>query len=202
MNSYWVLANDSIEFTGRHFSKFPGRIHFLGFGCSKLKVAHPVNYFLGFLGTELIIAHPVNYSYLPPCMIFKKRNCWLFIYLSIWNFHDEARKVESLSVSSYKSANCILQRQQWVDDISHKVGLVSGNHHGSGSFQHDIHTVKLGLRKNILLSQLGQGKSYRVLTGPRCKNVALRIFTVCKLLTCLWVASRTLSIFPLRGNTP
>ena len=58
MKSYFVLANDSNGFKGRHLSKFPGKTHYLGLGHSKLKAAHPVNYFPGFL-VKLRIAHPV-----------------------------------------------------------------------------------------------------------------------------------------------
>ena len=50
MKTYCVLANDSIKFKGRHFSKFPGKTRCSGLGRSKLKAAHPVNYFPGFLG--------------------------------------------------------------------------------------------------------------------------------------------------------
>ena len=55
MKSYCVLANDSIEFKGQHFSKFPGKIyiHYLGLGPLKLNAAHPVNYFAGFLGKNI-----------------------------------------------------------------------------------------------------------------------------------------------------
>ena len=31
----------------------PGKTHYLGLGCSKLKAAHPMNYFPGFLGKNL-----------------------------------------------------------------------------------------------------------------------------------------------------
>ena len=64
--SYCVLANESIDFRGQHFSKFPGRPHYLGLGRSKLKAAHQVNYFPGVWAEISRIVHPVNYSYLPP----------------------------------------------------------------------------------------------------------------------------------------
>ena len=35
------------KFKGQRFFKFPGETHYLDFGHSKLKAAHPVNYFLG-----------------------------------------------------------------------------------------------------------------------------------------------------------
>ena len=41
LTSYCVLTTDSIEFKRKHFSKFPGKTHYLGLGCSKLKAAHP-----------------------------------------------------------------------------------------------------------------------------------------------------------------
>ena len=66
MKTYCVLANDSVEFIGRPFSKLPGKTHYLSLGCSKLKDAHPVNFFLDFGAKILRIAHLVNYSYLPP----------------------------------------------------------------------------------------------------------------------------------------
>ena len=53
MKSYCLLANDSIEFKGRHFSQFSGKTHYLGLGQSKLKAAHPVNCFHGFLGKTI-----------------------------------------------------------------------------------------------------------------------------------------------------
>ena len=53
MKSCSVLANDSIEFKGQHFSQFPGKIHYLGLWRSKLKTAHLVNYFPGFLGKNI-----------------------------------------------------------------------------------------------------------------------------------------------------
>ena len=61
MESYCVLANDSIEFTGRYFSKFPGKTHY-SLGHSKMKAAHPVNYFPGILGKNV-----KNY---PPSKLF------------------------------------------------------------------------------------------------------------------------------------
>ena len=53
MICYYVLANDSIEFKGRHLSKFPGKTHYLGLEHSKLKAAHPGNYFSGYLGKNI-----------------------------------------------------------------------------------------------------------------------------------------------------
>ena len=57
---YCVLADDSIE--KGYFSKFLKKTHYMSLGCSKLKIAHPVNYFPGFLGKN------IKSSYLPPCI--------------------------------------------------------------------------------------------------------------------------------------
>ena len=42
-----------IALKGGHFSKFPGKTHYSALGCSKLKVAHPVNYFPRFVGKNI-----------------------------------------------------------------------------------------------------------------------------------------------------
>ena len=48
------------EFNRRHFSKFPGKTHYLGLGRSKLKADHPVNYFPGFLGKNIENCKPTK----------------------------------------------------------------------------------------------------------------------------------------------
>ena len=70
MKYYFVIANDSIEIKGLHFSPFPGKTHYLGLGYSKLKAAHQVNYIPRFLGKNI-----KNY---PPSKLF------LFTFLVQW----------------------------------------------------------------------------------------------------------------------
>ena len=53
MKSYCVLTNDSIGLKGQHFSKFPGKTHYLGLGRSKFKAANLVNCFPWFWGKNI-----------------------------------------------------------------------------------------------------------------------------------------------------
>ena len=64
MKSFCV-STGSIEIKRGHFSKFPGKTHYLGLLCRKLKAAHPacpVNYFPRFLGK--------NIKNCPTCKLF------------------------------------------------------------------------------------------------------------------------------------
>ena len=69
MKFYCAVANDSIEFKGRHFSQFPGKKNTL-FGLRVLKIEScppmQLTIFLEIWEKILKITHPVKYSYLPP----------------------------------------------------------------------------------------------------------------------------------------
>ena len=69
-----MIANDSIEFNGRHFSKFLGKHIFWGLGCSKLKAAHLVTYFHWFLGKNIKNCPPSKlFLFIPPCNVLTIR---------------------------------------------------------------------------------------------------------------------------------